>query len=272
IKLIYNSISNFLKIAIGSGASETYPFDIRAFSKAFSIGISETYHALKLLQLNETIGFSENSFHPTRLKIAIGNSALYKFQVSHDKVANLVTLLTRSYPGIFDRFITIDEKELSKRLKINAKQLQERLRYLEQFGVIDINFQTQLPHITYLHERLPDNYLTIHNNIYDGRKLIEEEKLNGIIEYIKSTDCRSKLISAYFGAPAENCKNCDNCLKSTNHSSRKDLMKTILTQLPSTLEGINGRLNVRVEDLMQALRTLQLEEKINYSDGKYHLS
>ena len=84
VKHIYNSVCNYLNIAIGSGEQETYEFDIRRFHTSFNITVSEAYYSLKLLQLNGTINFTENGFHPTRLKIAIGNAALYKFQVSHD--------------------------------------------------------------------------------------------------------------------------------------------------------------------------------------------
>lgn len=268
IKLIYNSISNFLKVAIGSGTEETYPFNIQSFSNTFEVGIGETYYALKILQLNGTISFTESSFHPTRLKISIGNETLYKFQVSHGKVTNLITLITRSYPGVFDRFITIHEGELSKRLKINANQLRQQLEYLEQYGVIDINYQSQLPLITYLHERLPDTHLSIQNDIYEGRKKIEEEKLASILSYVSTADCRTKVISHYFGDKVEDCGVCDNCRKRIGAGKTK-IADEIMANLPASINELSEKLECSVEELNSVIRELMLEEVVIYRDQKY---
>jgi len=268
IKLIYNAISNFLKIAIGSGAEETYPFNIQSFSNTFEVGIRETYYALKTLQLNGTISFTESSFHPTRLKFSVGNEALYKFQVSHGNVANLITLITRSYPGVFDRFITIHEDELMKRLKISKKQLQEHLEYLEQYGVADVNFQSNLPLVTYLHERLPDTHLTIHNEIYEGRKKVEEEKLASILSYVTTTECRARMISQYFGDSVEDCGVCDNCKERLN-AGKNELASQIIESLPANLNELVEKLDYSAEKLNSAIRELMLEEVIIYSDQVY---
>ena len=270
IKLIYNSISNFLKVAIGSGADETYPFNIQSFANTFEVGIGETYYALKILQLNGTINFTESSFHPTRLKIAVGNETLYKFQVSHEKVSSLISLITRSYSGVFDRFATIHEGELCKRLKINQKQLKERLEFLEQYGVIDITFQSQLPLVTYLHERLPDSHLSLSNDIYESRKLVEHEKLNSILNYISGTKCRPKMISEYFGDKTEDCGKCDNCLSRIGRGNDK-LADEIMTLLPANLNDLISALECSAEDLNAVIRELILEEVIEYRDQVYKI-
>jgi len=272
VKLIYNSVCNFLQIAIGSGEQESYDFDIQQFHKAFSIPISETYYALKILQLNETLSFSENSFHATRLKFAIGNSALYKFQVTHASINDLVLSLTRSYPGIFDRFISIDEVQIAKRLKLNKSELTKQLKFLEQYGVIDINFQTNLPKITLLTERMPDGYLNLSNDIYLKRKEIEEGKLTAILNYIQSSDCRSQLINAYFDTEVEECGVCDSCLKrSLSNDTDKILQEQLLKILPSDKERITNELNTNIERTERLLRTLQLQELIVFDNGVFLL-
>jgi ATP-dependent DNA helicase RecQ len=270
IKLIYNSISNFLKIAIGSGADETYPFNIQSFANTFEVGIGETYYALKILQLNGTINFTESSFHPTRLKIAVGNETLYKFQVSHEKVSSLISLITRSYAGVFDRFATIHEGELCKRLKINQKQLKERLEFLEQYGVIDITFQSQLPLVTYLHERLPDSHLSLSNDIYESRKKVEHEKLNSILKYVTGKECRPKMISEYFGDKTEDCGKCDNCKSRIGRGNDK-LADEIMALLPANLNDLTSALECSAEDLNAAIRELILEEVIEYRDQVYKI-
>jgi len=270
IKQIYTSVCNFLKIAIGSGENETYPLDLRAFTKAFDFSITEVYHSLKILQTNGDLYFSESNFQPTRLKYSIGSSALYKFQVGHDSVAQLITLLSRSNSGIFDRFVSIHESELAKRLSINTEELTRQLKYLEQYGVIDINFRSSLPKISLLHERLPDNYLKLSVSVYEQRRNLENSKLTSMIEYIQSPECRTRVISRYFGGDVKNCGNCDNCREEANSNhSFEELIELIPTLLPASTDNLINRLSIKRQMIERALRQLMLEEVIHFEEGKY---
>ncbi len=270
IKQIYSSLCNFLKIAVGSGANESYPIDLRAFTKAFNFSITEVFHSLKMLQSNDDLFFDESNFQPTRLKISIGSSALYKFQVGHDSVAQLISLLTRTHPGLFDHFVSIHEGEIAKRLSINPTELTRQLEYLEQYGVIDINFRTSLPKITLLHERLPDNYLKIEHSVYEQRRTLERSKLESMVAYIRTDECRTKFISDYFGGDAERCGNCDNCREnaSSNHTF-EELVGIIPTLLPASLDNLVNRLSIKRELIMNVLRHLMLEEVIECEEGEY---
>lgn len=270
VKLIYSAVCNYLKIAIGSGNQETYNFDIVEFNKTFNLPISETYFALKLLQINETLYFTEKSFHPTRLKFAIGSSALYKFQVAHSSVNDLITLLTRSYPGIFDGFIRVDEFELTKRLKITKDQLNKHFKMLEQYGVIDIVFQTNLPQITFLTERFPEGYLTLSNSIYHQRKKIEQDKLDGLITYISTSNCRSEMIGLYFESDMAKCGTCDVCKsESKSNHTFKELIELVPTLLPATANAISEQLQIEGILTQQVLHKLMLEEEVVMENGLF---
>ena len=269
---VYNSVYNFLKIAIGAGIDETYTFDIRAFSKTFSIPIGEAYFALKVLELNENLTLSENNFFPTRLRIAIGKSSLYKFQVTHSNTSDLITLLSRSYPGIFDRYIYIHENELAKRLKITEKELLDRLKHMEQFGVIEIRYQTSLPQISFTTERLPDSHFNLKNEIYHTRKEVESNKLNAMISYITDTTCRSQSIANYFNSKTEVCGICDVCIEEKNNVYKtEELSELILSKLPKSLDQLSKQLNVNKSSIQKALHFLILEEKIQFNNLQYEL-
>lgn len=270
IKEIYQSVCNFLKVAIGSGDQETYDFDIRQFHSFYNIPITETYYSLKLLQLNKTLNLSENSFHPTRLKFAIGNPGLYKFQVAHESVSQLLTLLSRSYPGIFDRYIFINEKELCKRLNINSKELTQQFKFLEQYGVIDINYQSHLPKITFLSERLPEGHLTLMPSVYMDRKKNDESKLNSMINYIKHSRCRTEMICDYFDSPNQKCGICDICcIDSSGERTFRELIDMVHKLLPSTSIELSKKMSINEELTQLVLHTLLLEEKITLEKDRF---
>jgi ATP-dependent DNA helicase RecQ len=268
IRRIYNAICNFLQVAVGAGESEVYPFDIVGFSNVFKFSVQEVYNSVKLLELNGNLSMLENSFFPTRLKLSIGSSALYKFQVAHESVANLITLLTRSYPGIFDRYISINEKELSKRLKIDEAKLREQLEHLEQFGVIEIIYQSKLPQLTLTTERLSDDNLSIGTDILHTRKQSDIKKFEAIKEYVTSEFCRSELISAYFGNPTQKCGKCDACKDEMRNTYSHDELKNLITDsLPLSLDEIVRKSNCPKNSVEKALHELRLEERILFNDG-----
>lgn len=270
IKRVYNATCNFLSVAFESGLGETYDFDIKAFTKSFDLSVSETYYALKLLELDGKIQFSENVFQRTRMKFVVGNSALYKFQVGHESVSEFITLLTRSYPGIFDRFIYLHEDKLAKRLKIKESELIEKLKYMEQYGIADVTYRSNSPKVTFLEDRIPDNRLTISRSVFYDRKEVAFSKLDAIEKYLQSGECRSQVISAYFNAPTEPCGNCDICLENKHSThTQQELLEIIPTLLPATLDQIIHQLSIQRELAKRTIRSLILEEKITFDGNNY---
>lgn len=273
VKSIYSAVCNFLQVAIGSGEMEVYSFDIVEFSKKFSFPISEVYHSIKLLELNENVSLMENNFFPTRLKFTIGSSALYNFQVAHDATTDLITLLSRSYPGIFDRYVTLNEAEFMKRLKIDKNTLRKLLEYLEKYGVIEIRYQSVLPQLTLLTPRIDENQLQLNHTVFLKRKQTEETKLKAIEEYLTADYCRSALISIYFGFENVACGKCDNCRKKLNNTfSIREFENQITPYLPMNLTEIGQKTGINEKTIKSFLRQLILEEKLMFKDEQFHLN
>lgn len=270
LKTTYNALCSYLSIAFGSGEDETYEFDLVDFSKSYNIPISVAFYHLKALQLNERITFSEKSFQPTKIKFAVNNSTLYKFQVNHDSLSPLITLLTRSYPGIFEYFVSINEAEIAKRLKTDSYHLREKFKQLEQFGLIDISYQSNQPRITFQTPRPANLDSPLLSEHYMQRKRVELEKVEAMNTYTLSNDCRSALISAYFDLDPRDCGVCDNCKqkKSATYTTQ-ELKILILEQLPGTISELTNRNNTEKKQMIKALRELTLEERIVFKDGRY---
>jgi ATP-dependent DNA helicase RecQ len=179
IKLTYRALCNFLKLAIGSGKDETYHFDIRELCQTFKLDLIQTYSSLKILELNGNLSFSEGVFSPTRIKFCVGNTELYNFQIKNEKLRPLSTLMARSYPGIFEHFFELNEREFCKRLNIQQAELDRQLKTLEKQGIIDVTWRSNLPSVTFIHERQADDYLNLNPDVYINRKLNAQTKLDG---------------------------------------------------------------------------------------------
>ena len=274
IKTTYRALCNHLKIAIGSGKEETYPFEINKLTEKFQLNSSDTYYSLKILELNNDLVFTESVFNPTRIRIAIGNTELYSFQIKHDKLSPIITLLSRSYPGIFEQYFEINENEFAKRLKTTIIEINSQLTQLEKYGVIDITWQSSLPKITLLHERMPDDYLKISNEAYLTRKNLAQKRLNSAISYLKKDECRTSQLLNYFCQPAIICGKCDVC-KANNSQNilKKELSKLIVNSLdfPKTFNEILLAINHNQQEIEKCLRFLILEETIQEKNGIFSL-
>ena len=117
-----------------------------------------------------------------------------------DKLSKVINILTRSFPGIFNQYININESNLSQKININESELINQLKLLEQYNIIDVSYKSLLPKIKLLHDRVTEKYLNIKSNAYEERKKIEKEKLDAMINYINTKDCRLKIINDYFNS------------------------------------------------------------------------
>jgi ATP-dependent DNA helicase RecQ len=261
----YRALCSFLKVAIGSGKDETYPLDLRAFTKAYDLDPSVTYNSLKILEMNQDISFSEGFFCPTKVKFLIGNKELYNFQLSHEKFTGITTMLSRSYPGIFDHFYEINENELIKRLSLEKQSFKALLKELQTYGVIEISWATDSPTVTFLHERLPDDYLSLSPYIYTLRKEKAFQRFESVSEYLSSSKCRATLLIMYFGQKTNDCGKCDNCIDNLNsRSDFKTLKKQLLDFLSveKTTAECASHFNLPENQLISLMKELVLEELI----------
>lgn len=272
IKRIYRAICNYLKIAIGSGEGESYDFNLAVFCKTFNISPILCYNSLKILESMEEIVFSEGVFNPTKLKFAIGNTALYNFQVQNERYYPITTLLARSYPGIFNNFFEINEAEFCKRLNITGKELENQLKYLEKWGVIDIDWKSDAPTITFLRSRMPYDYLEIRPEVYHFRKEIAFSKLESVKQYLLGKECRALQLITYFGVASQPCGKCDNCLNKvsakTDAHYKKELLD-LLRQSPKTAFEIKS-IFPGPEKYKAIIRSLMLDERIYFDGQHYH--
>jgi ATP-dependent DNA helicase RecQ len=276
IKTVYRALCNHLKVAIGSGGLESYPLELRTFISKYNLNPITVYNSLKLLELNGTIVFNESVFHKTKVKFAVSNTGLYSFQIKNPKYDPLITLLSRSYPGVFSSFWEIDDYKLTQRLKISKAELNNQLSYLEKQGLIDVNWQSDQPLVFFQHERLPDDYLKISPEVYQHRKEIAFKKLDAMLKFIKAPICRSQQILNYFDQEGDPCGKCDVCQFEKRSSYSMDelisTIKQILSEKALTFDELLIALNTKKDQqIVHALNFLVDEEVILIRGEKFQM-
>jgi ATP-dependent DNA helicase RecQ len=266
VKFTYRALCNYLGLAIGSGKGETFPINLSILCANFKLGIIPTFQSLKILEMNGDILFNESNYNPTRIKFAIGNTQLYSFQIKYERVSDLIQFIARSYPGVFNDFFVLNEAICVSKLGISVKELDSQLTFLEKNGVIDITWKTSLPQITFLHERLPDDYMRLSEEVYQTRKDRAELRLKYVDAFLSMNLCREQYLCNYFGQQTEQCGKCDYCkekIKSTLNRDSLSLLILTYLETPKSLEDMKHHFSsVKLEELKYMIGKLEKEEKI----------
>ena len=276
IKSTLRALYNFLKLAIGSGKGETFSFSLSEFCSNFKLDIVETFESLKILEMNGDLHFDEGSYAPTRMKFSVNNKLVYSFQIKYDKVSPIIQYITRNSPGIFENFCVISEKKIVEKLKISLQEVQNQLKFLEQNGIIDINWSNSLPKVTFLHERLPNDYIRLTPEVYQLRKERAIHRWEKAKDYLLLPHCREQFMLAYFGQDSVPCGKCDYCKSTSLVSLSKKLVVESIIKLLSeksySLQMLYDELNtISPHSIDEAIHHLTLEELIDYSHPYYSL-
>lgn len=276
VKHVYDAVCNHLQMAIGSGKDETYPLNINDFLRKYPFDVLTVYNSLKVLELNKTLTFNENSFSKTRIFCIVSNTMLYDFQIKHRQLDPLISMISRTHPGIFEGFVNLDEYGLCKALKINITELRRQLGIIESNGLYEINWRSDEPQITFLMERLPDTHFNLKPEVLKVRKEVAIEKFSYVIEYLTEFKCRSIQLVAYFGQEGEPCGICDVCKmtrKSKKQSTAKSIHELVLDYLSEPRSFIEIKIHLAQADDTKIREILfeLLDEKLVTFDGRVYV-
>lgn len=213
IRSVYNSVCNYLMIAIGSGKGGVFSFRIEDFSKSFGFQISAVYHSLKLLERQGYVSYVESTDNFSRILFTLRRDDLYKVQLKNNELDAFIKLILRSYTGVFTDFVNIDEALLARRSNMTGELIYQQLKLLAQLKIIDYIPQKKTPVIVFETERLDTNRIHISAENYQRRKVKYQLQVDSVIDYaINNRKCRSVMLLEYFGQyGSELCGQCDVC-------------------------------------------------------------
>lgn len=274
IKRTYRALCSYLKVAIGSGENESYPIDFSKFSNTFNLDILETYNSLKILEKNGDLQLSENSFKETSLQWNVSNLELYNFQIKHEQYRPLISFILRSYTTSFDEFVELRSARILKHLAISKTTLENQLKQLEKYGIANIEWQNDLPTVTFLHERLPDDYLNLSSEAYANRKKYSTEKLRSALNYIQNDQCRSQQLLSYFGQDSCSCGKCDVCQQEFREGQKTALLKDDIIdffQIPKSQHEVDLKFGFGNDAVHKMIRVLLHEGILFIKNNKYSI-
>lgn len=270
IKEVFRSLVNFLQMPTYTGQDQAFDFRFDVFVKNFKLDSYTSLYALKALESDGWFDFNERSFAPATVVFRANKELLYEFYHAYPKYEALCTSLLRTYGGIFDYPAYISEMLLAKQMRLKEYEVQQMLREVAAFHIIEYNVANETPQIIWRKHRVPAEELTMNHRAYINRRENFTERVHNMLRFVQTKDCRSHFINQYFGdTTAKACGTCDNCLhqKKTplNPEEFAAISKVLREQLqaPKTLADLLAEMQgISREKTREVLQFLQAEEKV----------
>ena len=275
IRKVYHALGNYFQLPIGAGKGEFLNFNLDDFLNKFKLDLNEVVYSLQALKQEEIISYLEKTFSPSSVQFISNRNRIESFEELHSDLEPIIKALLRTYGGIFDGPVNINETQLAWILKRDIITIKEQLLALHQSGIIEFIPKNDKPQISYLQERIKSEELQINHENYLLRKKEYAGRINNMINYTQDVTCKSMLIGNYFGdTQIQACGICDNCeekiLIKTREKHIPDVINAILTLIKEeskTIEYLKQAINADEKSVVTAIAFLKDEDKVSIQHG-----
>jgi len=215
IKNIYKTLCEHYQIPMGEGENRVVPFGPDELCKKLKLKPIELINALSFLEKTGVLMLSEEVKKQSTLHFTANEETLQNFYKSNFEKQEFVKLLLRSYGGLFSNYVKINEEEIARRAELEVTEVENLLLELSKKNILHYTQRSAKPHLLFLQNRVPENYLYFKDEIYKKRKDVAQKRLDSVLNFIENNQlCRSVLLLEYFGEKKSTpCGDCDVCRK-----------------------------------------------------------
>ena len=258
IQKIYVAINDFNQVAVGSLPESELIIDTEYISKYTGTTVSRglLHSSLKFLEnagyLKQVSEFEKKD----TIQLLMRKDKLEQFvrRISNEELKNTLLVLLREFGSeLFRGPKQISFYKISNLLGTSEEALNESLTILDNLGIISYHPSIEKETILLTVPRLEKERLQLNYKKINEAYLNSKQKLNKMIDYVFTNECRFKYILNYFGEKADDykCGKCDNCSTSKHISDAaveyisEMILKTLVeseNQLPesSVIKIIRG--------------------------------
>jgi ATP-dependent DNA helicase RecQ len=230
IQSVYLALMNYLGVVAGGGMMQSFELDVHEMAERYKMNVTETVNALKVLELLNYIALSESFRAPSRLHFTAEYSEVYEHKIRFPKIEPYLDVVLRSYGGVFDDYVKINENVIARRLRANPDEVAAVLRELMRGGFADYQPSSDKPRVMLLEPRSP-------YPVFNLKQLVPLKKtrlqgIENIKSYVFSNECRANWWIQYFsGKEMAACGKCDVCLNRIKTGLKKDEIEELKDQL-----------------------------------------
>jgi len=233
VREVYRELCQSHHIELGTGQGKIFPFSMDEHARTVKMNATQYFSALKLLQNIGVILISEHLREKSQILFRLNGDQLLKYQKEKPNFEPLITVILRSYSGVFSQYTDIDERLIANRLETTEEAVVEQLKALRNEKILSYQPLSNIPLLVFLKDRIDEKYLYFDKKIYDFRKEKAEERLAAVENYVKCDNvCRSQLLLQYFGEwDSTPCGECDVCRRNQIERIRNKSFELISNEI-----------------------------------------
>lgn len=280
IKMIYDTIGNYLQIPIGAGLDQRYDFDINDFSQCYNLSLLEVYNAIKLIEREGFLITSEALNTPSKIHIIANREDLYRFQIEYKEYDTIIKYLLRNTPGVLSDLVNIREEQISQKTGMPVDKITRQLSQLEKLNFLTYIPRNDKPNIQLLTERLDSKHFYLSDEVYKDRKNEAAKRIQAVIDFVNNdNECRSVQLLRYFGENIKKtCGKCDVCSSKNkmniNDKEYQDISESIIHELresDSDVYNVLNKINQYHEEKVLNTIRIMIDNNIIKQDGEGNL-
>ena len=263
IKQVYNALGNYLRVPVGAGKGERYPFDMNDFVRTYGFGVMEAYSALRLFEREGLLSLSENFDEPSKVWIKAPREDLYRFQVAFPQFDTFIKYMLRNLPGVLSDFVHFNEEIAAQKTGLTVEQILAQLKKMEAYNFLSYDPRKDKPQLQLMTELLDTRYFVLSKENYQDRKNDAIERVRAVIDFINNDqECRSIQLLRYFNEKSDKaCGKCDVCLNHAEHTldavgfeGISQRLRELFHERPMTLSEAVEACAGDEEEVMEAIR------------------
>ena len=237
INELYVNLCNYLKIAYGSGAGESFEINLEQFALQYQLNMSTMFSGLKILEKEGWLMLNEGFKNPAHLLFTSDKSQISLSARNQGFKSKLLVYLLRRYEGIFIDYVSIDEGAIANELDVSIEMVIRELKIMDREAILSYKEASELPRIIFLLDRPEKNSFAIDKKEYKKRKSNAELKMKAVQEFMTADKCRQQLVLDYFGENSAPCGKCDICMGSKDSSFTQEEKEGLYNHLQIKLKN-----------------------------------
>ena len=278
IKEILKKLYQNFTISLGEFNENPHPFNLLEFSEKYNFSVSKVDTAIKMLSNSGILEINNHYNKKSTLRFIVSSKTVLNYLNQNTIIKKFTNSILRSYAGLFEQEVKIDEFYIAKKNGITTKQVASNLAYLQNDNIIEYAPVKNKVDLLFLLPR-EDDY-TVNRFSKELKQFIiqKKKKSDSLIAFLNNDKiCRSIQVLNYFDEfKTKKCGICDVCI-SENSKPNPNLSLEIIHLLKVKKSLSSSEISVSLianeREILIHLRQLLSDDKIQINHlNKYQIN